>query len=160
MVAPFGSGFVVCGWLINYALLRLDNRGLDARRCHKPQSQTPDRSLSNTGGGTVNIATNVVFGTMAGVRPDGSVVYPAYTIAHEFGHTYQATDRNHPSWQVSSLTMTSEQRQIAPTSAEFYAYHFAEQVSREVRENAGVNIGTQSKYSDVGSSSQSRGIWP
>jgi len=114
------------------------------------------------GGGTVNTNNNVVFGVNAGVRPDGSVVYPAYVIAHEFGHTYQAFDSAHPQWNVrSSSDMTSAQLRVAPNNAEYYAYNFAEQVSREVRQNTGVNIGTQSNYWDVGTTSGTyQGILP
>jgi hypothetical protein len=100
-----------------------------------------------SGGGTVD-GSNIVYGAMAGVNSSGGTVWPAYIIAHEFGHTFQFSDRANAAWNINPA-VGSPESQIAPNASEWYAYHFAEQVSREIRENGGVDIGSQKNYWDV-----------
>lgn len=55
--------------------------------------------VSGTNGGTVS-GIAIVFGTHTGVRPDGTAVYPAYTLAHEFGHENQRASNANPAWNL------------------------------------------------------------
>jgi RHS repeat-associated protein len=100
--------------------------------------------LSGQSGGT-NDGSNMVFGIATVSLESGVLSYPAYTIAHELGHWNQILDRNNAAWNVNPQVGTPEAA-IAPSTAEWYAYHFAEQVSREIKANTGVEIGTQPKY--------------
>lgn len=102
-------------------------------------------------GGTV-LGNNIVFGTGAGRLDNGTIIYAAYNIAHEIGHTNE-NNKNSPYFVKDGTTIAAAELFAtvqAPNSSEYYAYHFAEQVAREIREIANVNIGSQSSYADVG----------
>lgn len=107
-----------------------------------------------SGGGTIS-GNNLIFGTLAGMRADGSIVYPAYIIAHELAHMFDSFDKTHKEWQLEFVPGSDTSKLFAildaaaaPNPREYYAYMFAEQVSREVFSSTGINIGSQSGYVD------------
>lgn len=111
--------------------------------------------VEGTSGGAVDDNRNIVFGTQSAVRSDGSIIYPSYTLAHEFGHVSQSLggDAAHPEWNVSITSSSDPKAAIAPNSAEYYALQFANQVSSEILQNTGLNIGSQARYNDTRNSS-------
>jgi len=122
--------------------------------------------VPQTNGGTVR-GPSIVFGTSTGVRPDGTAVYPAYTLAHEFGHENQRASNANPAWNLPNTAFGENEdgtlkpaQKIAKNSAEYYAYKFAEQVSIEIFQNTGINIGRQKDYWDVGTTLETRGLRP
>jgi len=111
--------------------------------------------------GTVD-GSNLVFGTAAGVRANGTIVFPAYVIAHELAHMFMPSDKAHKDWILPSNAETAPilASVKAPDPCEYYAYKFAEQVSKEVYEASGVNIGKCANYFDVGDYSKELGLIP
>ena len=112
--------------------------------------------------GTVD-GNNVVFGTFAGVRNDGSIIYPAYVLAHELGHLFQPYDKINTSWNLNSVDIAHGDlmRSVkTPNTSEYYAYMFAQQVSKEIREATGANIGNAANYKDMGVYQREIGLIP
>ncbi len=88
-------------------------------------------------------SNNAIYGVgLVLVQSNGNVVYPAYNLAHEIGHLYDFT-----TLAASSGANRDWDRRIAADPLEYYAYRFAEQVSREVLGSSGLSIGSQSTYS-------------
>lgn len=112
--------------------------------------------VPHAGTGGTRISNQLVVPISGDRRENGSIVYPAYTLAHEIGHLAQSLGLN-PQWNlpndafaINSDGTFPEARRIGENSAEYYAYHFAQQVSAEIVQNAGRNIGSRGYYYDVG----------
>jgi hypothetical protein len=137
----------------------------------KQQLENPQHGLAivpvdGTGGGMAP-GRSLVIGTSAGVRDDGSIIYPAYVLAHELGHHAQATGTRNPEWDLPNTAFGYDDngnflpsRKIAPNSAEYYAYQFAQQVAEEIRQATGVDIGNLKNYWDVGTTNKNLGLMP
>jgi len=122
--------------------------------------------LAKTDGGTV-AGNSMVFGTETSVRVDGTKIYPAYTLAHELGHENQRHSAANSPWNLPKEAFEanadgspSDARKIAPNSSEYYAYQFAEQVAKEIREKTGLDIGQQKSHGDRGPATEKLGILP
>jgi hypothetical protein len=118
--------------------------------------------VSFSGGGQFE-GNNIIFGTLSGEHDDGSIQYPAYVIAHEFGHADQTFPGANKAWNLS--VNDPNVRSIldaarAPNTAEYYAWNFAEQVSREVLKETGVNIGSDPSYFKTGQPILNIGLYP
>lgn len=92
------------------------------------------------------------------VMPDGRIIYPAWTLAHEVGHLVDATLGTTLSQYVTRPVRVPVHEAefgggvTGPTDPvlEAYATRFANQVSDEIKHRTNLNIGRYNRYRESG----------